>query len=178
MIGVIPAAGKASRMGRLGNELPKALIEIDGRTLLEQAITSLKSMTVSSAVVVVGHLGEQIREFIATRSFGIDIRIVAQERPLGLAHAIATAANEIRDDFVVLCPDNVFTDLTDLVSARKLFETNEGTFMLLATVTPNQQRDRKSYFPAAHRNRDENLFDYLPQNTKTAGLPINSTGCC
>jgi NDP-sugar pyrophosphorylase family protein len=178
MIGVIPAAGKASRMGEIGGELPKALIEIERVTLLERAITALKDLKVSSAVVVVGHLGEQICKFISSRNFGIDVRTVRQAQALGLAHAIATAADEIDDDFVVLCPDNIFTDPADLICARETFEAHEATFVLLATVTPSQQRDRKSYYTSAHRNRDKNVYDYRSHNNHTSGLPINSTGCC
>jgi NDP-sugar pyrophosphorylase family protein len=178
MIGVIPAAGKASRMGQLGSELPKALIEVEGRTLLEMSIASLKRAGVDSVVVVVGHLGEQIREFVGGRDFGVEVRTVTQETPLGLAHAIATAANEIDDDFVILCPDNIFTDETDLTRARDVFAGNDAAFMLLGTVMPNKQRDRKSFHSSGHRNRAENLYDYRSHNDSASGLPINSTGCC
>jgi len=178
MIGVIPAAGKASRMGEFGSELPKALIEIEGLTLLERSIGSLKQLGVDYIVVVVGHLGEKISEFISGHDFGIEVRTVTQERPLGLAHAIATAASEIESDFVVLCPDNIFTDETDFTIARDSFAKHDAAFMLLATITPSKQRDRKAYHTSAHRNRGENLYDYRAQNSNTSGLPINSTGCC
>jgi len=178
MIGVIPAAGKASRMGQIGTELPKALIEVEGLTLLERSIGSLKALGVDYVVVVVGHLGEKIREFIMNRDFGLEIRQVTQRRPLGLAHAIATAQTEIRNDFVVLCPDNIFSDETDLTRARDSFNAHDAAFMLLATVTPNKQRDRKSYYISAHRKRDQSLYDYRSHNQDSSGLPINSTGCC
>jgi NDP-sugar pyrophosphorylase family protein len=172
---IIPAAGKASRMGDLS--YPKALIEVEGRTLLEGSIESLKTIGVSKIVVVVGHLGEKIVDFISTRNFGVEVTTVHQEKPLGLAHAIATAAPEINGDFVVLCPDNVYTDIDDLTRAREIFETRNPAFILLATVTPNQQRDRKSYFTSARRHLDANLYDYRNQSDKTEGLAINSTGC-
>ena len=178
MIGVIPAAGKASRMGQLGSELPKALIEVEGQTLLERAVESLKAVGVDSVVVVVGHLAEQISQFVSSRELGIEVKTVTQERALGLAHAIATAASEIDGDFVVLCPDNVFTDETDLARARDVFAAHEAAFMLLGTVMPNKQRDRKSFHTSALRNRNENLYDYRSHNDSTAGLAINSTGCC
>jgi NDP-sugar pyrophosphorylase family protein len=177
MIGIIPAAGKASRMGQTGSELPKALIEIEGRTLLETAIESLRQIRVSHVVVVVGHLGDKVREFISHHNFGVELRTVTQETPLGLAHAIATAASEIDSDFVVLCPDNIFTNEDDLTRARDLFSAHEAAFMLLATLMPNKQRDRKSFFTTAHRNLDANLYDYRSHNNKASGLPINSTGC-
>ena len=101
MFGIIPAAGKATRMG---GALPKALIEIEGQTLLGRSIETLKAIGVGKIVVVVGHLGEAIVEFLSSSDFGVPIVTVEQEKPLGLAHAIATAAHQIEDDFVVLCP--------------------------------------------------------------------------
>jgi NDP-sugar pyrophosphorylase family protein len=88
-------------MGELGASLPKALIEVEGRTLLERSIEALKALDVSRIVVVVGHLGAKIVERVS------GVEIVYQEQPLGLAHAIATAAPD--DDFVVLCIDNVYS---------------------------------------------------------------------
>lgn len=156
-------------MGQLGETLPKALIEVEGRTLLERAIETLKSIGVSRVVVVVGHLGEKIVEL------DLGVEVAYQERPLGLAHAIASA--NIDDDFVVLCPDNVYTDDTDLIRAREVFKFNESAFVLLATVIPNTQRDRKSYFTSTHRNLDANVYDYRNHSDTTDGLAINSTGC-
>jgi 8-oxo-dGTP diphosphatase len=169
LIGVIPAAGKATRMGEIGASLPKALIEIDGRTLLERSIGTLKYLGVSRIVVVVGHLGQKIVE----RDFGVEI--AHQERPLGLAHAIATADPD--DDFVVLCPDNVYTDDTDLIRAREVFDSHESVFLLVGTVTPSTQRDRKSYFTSAHQNLEPNVYQYRGHDNSSSGLAINSTGC-
>ena len=175
MVGIIPAAGKATRMG---GALPKALIEIEGQTLLERSIEALKAIGVAKVVVVIGHIGETIVEFLSSRDFGIEVSTVEQEQPLGLAHAIATAANQVDSDFVVLCPDNIYTDPEDLKRAREIFDSRKPAFILLATVTPNEQRDRKSYVISAHRNLDDNLYEYRNYTDNTSGLGINSTGCC
>src|SRR6185369_4568736 len=175
LIGIIPAAGKATRMG---GALPKALIEIEGQTLLERSIGALKAIGVAKVVVVIGHIGETIVEFLSSRDFGIEVSTVEQEQPLGLGHAIATAANQVDSDFVVLCPDNIYTDAEDLKRAREIFDSRQPAFILLATVTPNEQRDRKSYVISAHRNLDDNLYEYRNYSDNTSGLGINSTGCC
>jgi NDP-sugar pyrophosphorylase family protein len=154
-------------MGQLGETLPKALIEVEGRTLLERSIETLKTIGVSRIIVVVGHLGEQIVQ--------VDFEVVHQDKQLGLAHAIATAKPD--DDFVVLCPDNVYTDNTDLIRAREVFESHPAAFLLVGTVTPNTQRDRKSYFTSAHHNFEPNVYDYRSHSDATDGLAINSTGC-
>ena len=161
-------------MGEIGAALPKALIEVEGRTLLERSIETLRSIGVSRIVVVVGHLGDKIREFISEP----DLEIVEQETPLGLAHAIATARPRIDDDFVVLCPDNIYTDDNDLRTAYEVFNSSKSVFVLLCTVTPNTQRDRKSYFTSARRNLEPNVYDYRNTTDTTSGLAINSTGCC
>ena len=153
-------------MGQLGAEIPKALIEVEGRTLLERSVETLHKIGVSRIIVVVGHLGEQIVQR--------DFEIVHQDKQLGLAHAIATAKPD--DDFVILCPDNVYTDDTDLIRAREVFESNNAAFLLVATVTPNTQRDRKSYFTSARRNLEPNVYDYNA-TSNGSGLAINSTGC-
>lgn len=156
-------------MGQLGASIPKALIEVGGRTLLERSIDTLKGIGVSRIVVVVGHLGEKIVER------KLDVDIAYQEKPLGLAHAIATAKPD--EDFVVLCPDNIYTDENDLRSAHQVFNSSESVFVLLSTVTPNTQRDRKSYFTSSRRNPEPNVFDYKSHNDHASGLAINSTGC-
>lgn len=169
LVGLIPAAGKATRMGELGASQPKALIEVDGRTLLDRSIETLQALGVSRIVVVVGHLGDKIVERVS------GVEIAYQERPLGLAHAIATARPD--DDFVVLCPDNIYTDNTDLIRARDIFNANKSAFLLVATVTPNTQRDRKSYFTSARHNPEPNVYEYRNHSDTTSGLAINSTGC-
>lgn len=157
--------------------LPKALIQIEDRTLIESTIETLKRIGTDRIVIVVGHLGDQIKEFIRGRDFGIEIQIATQERPLGLAHAIATARDQIEGDFVVLCPDNLYTDDADLARARRVFDSREPAFVLLGTVTPNRERDRKSYFASARHNLEDNVYEYQSHNDNASGLAINSTGC-
>ena len=164
-------------MGAVGADLPKALIEIEGRTLLERSIESLKAIGAAKIVVVIGHLGDKIVDFVSTHDFGVGVRTVTQEQPLGLAHAIATAAPEIDDDFVVLCPDNIYSDDDDMRRARDVFCARRPAFILLATVTPNEQRDRKSYSTSARRNLEANVYEYESYTDDDSGLGINSTGC-
>jgi len=93
LIGIIPAAGRGTRMSGLASELPKALIDIEGQTLIGRAIESLKSVGVSKIVVVTGYRGEMVRDFVLARDFGVEIDFAFQERQLGLAHAIASAGD-------------------------------------------------------------------------------------
>ena len=58
---VILAAGRGVRLRADGSELPKPLHEVNERTLLERAITTLAKAGMRRVIVVVGYLGEQLR---------------------------------------------------------------------------------------------------------------------
>ncbi len=75
MKAMILAAGLGTRLGPLTNDKPKALVECNGRTLLEYAITKLKYFGFSEVIVNVHHFSTQIIDFVASRDFGIPISI-------------------------------------------------------------------------------------------------------
>lgn len=77
MQAIILASGYGKRMGDRVEKKPKALLEFDGRSLLQRHLDTLKSLGVSPVVVTTGYLGEQISVAVA----GIDgVTTVANER--------------------------------------------------------------------------------------------------
>jgi NDP-sugar pyrophosphorylase family protein len=178
LIGIIPAAGLGTRMAAFSAELPKALIEVEGRALIENAIESLISIGVSRIIVVIGHRGEQVHDYFSTRQFPVQIEFAAQEQQLGLAHAIASASDLITGDFVVLCPDNRYSEVADLRQAARAFLTRSPPFLMVATVTPTHQRDRAKYFSAVMRKVSPHVYEYrYGDDVPARGLALNSTGC-
>ncbi|RMF57268.1 MAG: nucleotidyltransferase family protein [Calditrichaeota bacterium] len=74
MKAMILAAGVGSRLRPLTEEKPKALIEVDGKPLLEHVLTRLLSAGVTEVIINVHHFAEQIVEFVRGRNaFGIRI---------------------------------------------------------------------------------------------------------
>jgi choline kinase len=67
MRAVILAAGVGRRLGDSVTEHPKCLLSLGGRTLLDRMLDSLTEAGVGEAVVVVGHLGQQIEAAVAGR---------------------------------------------------------------------------------------------------------------
>ncbi len=178
LIGIIPAAGLGTRMAACSGALPKALIEVEGRTLIENAIEGLIAIGVSRIIVVIGHRGEQVRDYFATRQFPLQIEFAAQEKQLGLAHAIASASHLITGAFVVLCPDNYYSEPADLMEATRAFLTRNPPFLMVATVTPTHQRDRAKYFSAVMRKVSPHVYEYqFGDDVPPRGIALNSTGC-
>jgi len=175
LIGLIPSAGKGLRMRPLTDSMPKSLIKIQGKTLLERAIEDLKIIGVEKIIIVTVYLKEKVRDFIGNHDFGIPIEFVDQKKQKGLAHTIAVSSNHLNHNFVLFCPDNIYTDINDLKQAKKLFFEYSPKVLQPVTVTPTQQKSRSIFLTGKLRNLAPNLFD----NAKVGlggGMPMYSTG--
>ena len=73
---VIMAAGKGTRLQPLTEDLPKCLVEVDGRPLLLRALDELSAQGVDEAVIVVGYGGDKIREKVGKKHAGLAIHYV------------------------------------------------------------------------------------------------------
>ena len=87
------AAGLGTRLRPLTNNRPKALVEVNGHSLLELNINNLISQGATRIVINIHHFGEQIIDFINNRKWDTEI-IISDERNLlldtggGLKHAM------------------------------------------------------------------------------------------
>ncbi|MFQ5982623.1 MAG: sugar phosphate nucleotidyltransferase, partial [Woeseiaceae bacterium] len=74
MIAMILAAGRGERLRPITDEMPKALVEVDGESLLERHLRFLAEVNISTVVINLGWLGERIVERIGCGSqFGLQV---------------------------------------------------------------------------------------------------------
>jgi len=93
---LILAAGKGTRMGSLTEQRPKPLLQVAGAPILQHVLQGIASVGVRRAVVVIGHLGEQIeRCFGAGAAVGLDITYCRQQRQTGTARAALLARGHL-----------------------------------------------------------------------------------
>ncbi|WP_247731488.1 UTP--glucose-1-phosphate uridylyltransferase AglF [Halovivax limisalsi] len=120
MQAVVLAAGKGTRLEPLTEDTPKALVEIDGKPIVEDVFDNLIAIGATELVVVVGHLKEQIIERYDDEYRGVPITYAHQREQLGLAHAILQAEPHVDDDFMLMLGDNVFRgNLGDVVNRQQ-----------------------------------------------------------
>ena len=76
MTGVILAAGMAKRLRPLTDTMPKCLLSIGKRTLLERTVDAMVQAGVGDFVVITGYRGEMIREFLTTHYPSLVFRFI------------------------------------------------------------------------------------------------------
>ena len=76
MKAIILSAGQGSRLGHLVDEVPKCLIDFNGRTLLDRQLDTLEANGVHEAVVVTGFHDDRVEEALAKRSGGPAVRMI------------------------------------------------------------------------------------------------------
>lgn len=76
MRAMIFAAGLGTRLKPLTDTMPKAIVPVAGKPMLEHVITKLKSSGFDDIIINIHHFGEQIIDFLqANNNFGVNIRI-------------------------------------------------------------------------------------------------------
>jgi bifunctional UDP-N-acetylglucosamine pyrophosphorylase/glucosamine-1-phosphate N-acetyltransferase len=106
---VILAGGAGKRVFPLAVDKPKPMFKILGKPLIHHVIEILKSAGLKDFIVVIGHNGEQIRDYLADgKNFGVNITYTVQKKPLGMANALETAKDFVGENFFVVNADDIF----------------------------------------------------------------------
>lgn len=106
---VVMAGGKGTRLASVtGGEIPKPMVPVLGKPILEHQLEALRAGGVTDFVFVVGHLHEKIEEYFGDGSrFGVSIRYIVEREPLGSAGALFWL-KECREDFFLVFGDTIF----------------------------------------------------------------------
>ncbi len=111
---VIIAGGKGTRLKARIGDLPKPLVEVCGRPLLEHQLLLAIHSGIRDIVLLTGYGAEHIRSYCGDGSrWGVGIRCVEEPEPLGTAGAVLNALPLLAERFVVMYGDTfVDVDLT------------------------------------------------------------------
>jgi D,D-heptose 1,7-bisphosphate phosphatase len=134
MDAVILAGGKGTRLGELAAAIPKPMIPIGGKPVLQHQIEMLKDSGIDRLFLMTGHLGNIIQDYFSDGArFSMEIHHIREDMPLGTAGCIEQISSEFSDDFVLLYGDVMMSmDITQMVK----FHKNKNSIATLA-VHPN-----------------------------------------
>lgn len=102
---VIMAGGEGTRIASVKSDVPKPMIPICGKPILEWQIENLKACGLTDITLVIGYLGHVIKEYFGDgEKFGVKISYFVEDSPLGTAGALFKMP-ELTEDFLLLCGD-------------------------------------------------------------------------
>lgn len=107
---VIMAGGFGTRMQPFTNILPKPLIPIGDKSLLEVIIEGFARYDVNEYYISVFHKAGIIKSFIQERNYDFDIDYIYEDKPLGTAGALKYIENKINETFFVSNCDIIIKD--------------------------------------------------------------------
>lgn len=100
-------------MGALGEYYPKTLMPVANETLVGHHLKFLRDLGVQEVYIVVGHRATDIVRAIRNgESYGLNIKFLEQEQPLGSAHALGRVKPHVNRPFLLILGDYYFS-LTD-----------------------------------------------------------------
>lgn len=101
------AGGMGTRIQSVANDVPKPMINICGKPILQRQIENLKACGLTDITLVIGHLGNVISDFFGDGSaFGVNISYFVENHPLGTAGALFKMP-QLTEDFLLLCGDTI-----------------------------------------------------------------------
>ena len=134
---VIMAGGKGTRAAAIAHDVPKPMIPVCGKPILEHQIEVLKKNGLTGITIVVGHLGQQIKDFFGDGSrFGCNISYFSETEPLGTGGALYKLEN-LTSDFILINGDIIFDmDFSRMIDFHKEKKASAKAAATLA-VHPN-----------------------------------------
>jgi len=121
MKGVIPAAGRGTRLEPITLAIPKEMLMVGDKAVIEYVIDAMKQVGITDITVVVGWRKHAILDYLGSgERLGVKLTYVVQDQRDGLAKAVYAGKNVTHDEpFLVVLGDNFFypkTFLKDILS--------------------------------------------------------------
>lgn len=106
MRAIILAGGKGTRLLPLTETIPKPMVMICGKPLLQYQIELLKDNGITEITLIVNYLGEKIQDYFQNGTqLGVKIDYIFESEPLGTAGTIGKIAKNLHEEFLVLYGD-------------------------------------------------------------------------
>lgn len=192
MKAIIVAGGIGERLRPITNNIPKPMVEVNGKPILLHIINLFKRYGVTDFVIAVCYLPKVITDFFGNGTkFGIDIQYTFEnpQKPLGAAGAITLSKKFISDTFFVTYADILrnldIKKMLDFHNNNKAFATintykrisknaksivsiGKGNRVIKFTERPIQEKFQGKYIWAngSFYIFEPDIFDFIPENEK------------
>lgn len=144
---VFMAGGKGTRISSIISDIPKSMIKVGEKPILEHEIECLRNQGYFELIITVSHMGQIIMDYFGDgkkispathQSFGVHIEYYVEKEPLGNAGALFQLKEKLTEDFLLLNADVLFdVDIHRFVKRHK----DSGALVTLFTHPNNHPYD-------------------------------------
>ena len=128
MKALILAGGRGKRLRPITDKIPKSLIPINKKPLIQYTINYLKKFGINEIIICAGYKSTQIQNFLKKKkNFGCKIEYSIEKSPLGTAGAIRNAIKNLSDESFLVINGDVITniDLKKILKKPNTIAANE-----------------------------------------------------
>ena len=128
MKALILAGGRGKRLRPLTDKIPKSLIPINKKPLIQYTINYLKKFGINEIIICSGYKSKQIQNFLKKKkNFGCKIEYSVEKNPLGTAGAIRNAIKNLSDESFLVINGDIITniDLKKILKKPNTIAANE-----------------------------------------------------
>ncbi|MCT9088426.1 mannose-1-phosphate guanyltransferase [Streptomyces sp. ASQP_92] len=122
MKAVVMAGGEGTRLRPMTSSMPKPLLPVVNRPIMEHVLRLLKRHGLNETVVTVQFLASLVRNYFGDgEELGMELTYANEEKPLGTAGSVKNAEEALKDDAFLVISGDALTDfdLTDLINFHK-----------------------------------------------------------
>ena len=106
---VILVGGKGKRLGDLTQQMPKPLLDVNGRPFLDYLIENFARFGFQEFLLLAGHCGAKIKGHYENNSIsGVDIKVVIEQETMGTGGCLSLVKEQLHDIFLVSNGDSLF----------------------------------------------------------------------
>ena len=112
MKALILAGGRGKRLRPITDKIPKSLIPINKKPLIQYTVNYLKKFGINEIIICSGYKSTQIQNFLKKKkNFGCKIEYSIEKSPLGTAGAIRNAIKNLSDESFLVINGDVITNI-------------------------------------------------------------------
>lgn len=169
MQALILSAGEGKRLRPMTNALPKVMIDVFGKPLLEHHMLLLKQYGVRDIFINLFYMPEKIIDYFDNgKKFGVNITYSRESKLLGSAGALHNFKKKLRDDFFVL-----YGDVFMKVDLKKMFAFHQQQKSLFTIVVHPSTHPKDS--DLIKINKKKNITSWIKAPHKL-NRGLNSSG--
>ncbi|KPA16801.1 D,D-heptose 1,7-bisphosphate phosphatase [Candidatus Magnetomorum sp. HK-1] len=136
MNAVILAGGKGTRISSIFPDIPKSMIPIQGKSLLQHQIEQLRAYDIHTIHMCLGYLANAITDHFGSGfQYGVELDYEVETTPQGTAGSLYLLKDRLEDDFIVINGDIIFN--VDLLKIIDYHKQKGGIATLTTHITPH-----------------------------------------